>query len=92
MVSDDTTIARRETALSNKIEDRVLMMDIDSGAYYELDGTAARIWELTEEPRSFADLCKELSKEYDVDAEECRVDTSAFVEDLEQKGLVSISR
>jgi hypothetical protein len=91
MLADDALISRRDTALSSRIEDKVLMMDIDSGAYYELDATGARIWELLEQPMPFSAICGALSEAYEVDAETCRAEAAVFVDELRQLGLVAVA-
>lgn len=90
MLADDALISRRDTALSSTVEDKVLMMDIDSGAYYELDTTGARIWALLDQPTVFGEICRTLSESYEVDAETCRAETARFVDELESIGLVSV--
>jgi hypothetical protein len=88
MIGDQTRLTRQDSALFTTVEDSVLMMDIDSGAYYELDGTAAKIWHALEKPATFGELCAGLKRRFDVDAERCRDETSHFIGELLRLSLV----
>ena len=92
MVAEDAIITREETALSSQVEDRVMIMNIDSGTYYEIDKSAARIWDMLEQPKSFGELCDALCRTYEVDRERCGSDTSRFVEEMKGLGLLKIDR
>ena len=90
MVAEDAVIAREDTALSSQVEDRVMIMNIDSGTYYEIDKSAARIWDLLEQPKSFGELCDALCAAYEVERAQCGSDTSRFVEEMKGLGLLKI--
>ncbi len=39
------------------VKDETVILDMGSGTYYGLDGVGARVWELLEQPKRFAELC-----------------------------------
>lgn len=90
-IDPQTTISRNPAILFNDFDDGIMMMDIDSGLYFDVDSIGARIWSLLDQPATLADLCAALADEYDVDPVTCLDQTSEFVSELAEKGLVRIS-
>jgi GTP cyclohydrolase I len=86
----ETMVARTENLMSTALDDDTVMMNIESGAYYGLDGTGQAIWSMLETPQRVAAVCEALLQEYDVDAETCRRQVHSFVERLHAEGLVQI--
>ena len=68
-VALSSVIARNDAIVFTRLDDTVVMVDVDEGQYYELDPVASRAWTLLEEPRSASSICDALTGEYDVDAE-----------------------
>lgn len=81
-LSDTDKLMKRDTVLSTDLGDEYVMMDIDSGDYFSLDGVSRRIWELLDTPASPDDLVTALIGEYDVDAETCKAEVTSFLQDL----------
>lgn len=90
-MSDTARIQRADSVLSSQMEDGMVMMDIEKGAYYDLDPVGARIWALLEMPRTLDELCQVLTEEFDVDLAACRADTAEFLETLNDKGLIKFA-
>ena len=65
-----------------------VMMDIETGKYYNLGETGGRIWELLDAPMTILQLKETLMKEYDVTAEQCGEDLEKFLGVLLSKGLL----
>ncbi|WP_080241461.1 HPr-rel-A system PqqD family peptide chaperone [Spirosoma rigui] len=79
-----------QDVLESKIDDEIVLMSISTGEYYGLDETGSRIWELlTATPMTLTSLCQALQVEFDVDEATCQEDTSSFLQDLVEKGLVT---
>ena len=85
----ETWIQRSDTVLSSPLSGAIVMMNIESGNYFDLDGTGARIWSLIESPRTVGDLCDELMVEFDVDRETCLSQVIEFIGELSANNLVS---
>lgn len=73
-----------------EVEDSVVMMSLERGKYYSLDGVAGRIWLLLEEPRSVNDLCTALQEEFRVDPAVCQSETREFLAELQHEGLIAV--
>jgi hypothetical protein len=83
-------VRRVTDLLETEIEDEKVMMDIDQGRYYGLNGTGTRIWPLLAEPVLIRDLCDRLAAEFDVPAEQCERDVVGFLSDLLDRGLLQV--
>ena len=84
----DSVIARVSDVTSAEVDDELLMMRLESDAYFGLDDIGARIWALLEQPVSVGAVCATLVREYDVTPEQCQRDVLRFLGDLAEKGLV----
>ena len=89
-IGPDTVVARSEEPVAVEVDQSVVMMSLDQGMYYGLEGTGRRIWTLLERPRSAGELCRELVKEFDVDPAECLHQVSEFLEELRRADLIRI--
>jgi len=67
-----------------------VLLSIENGSYFGFNGLGTRIFELLEQPASISELCELITAEYDVDSLTCEKDITKFVDELLQKGLVSI--
>lgn len=89
-IQDGDVISRNSSIVSADTMDEAILLDIDSGFFFQLNKSAARIWELTEQPRSFAELCTALQVTFKATPETCRADTAEFVTDMHERGLLKI--
>ncbi len=87
-LSDDTRLARAPELLSTEFRQETVLMSLEAGRYYGLEGTARRIWELLAEPLSLGDLRARLQREFDAPPERLAADLRSFVEELVREGLV----
>lgn len=79
---------RNNNTIAGKLDDGLVMMDIEKGKYFSLNPVATRIWELLEQPKELNDLCNILMDEYDVESEQCESETRACLKKLAEIGLV----
>ena len=84
----ETTVVRADGLLATDLDDETVLMSIEQGAYYGMEKTARRIWELVEKPVKVSDLCRQLAEDYGVDPQVCEQDTIAFLEELCRENLV----
>ncbi|MDF1561310.1 MAG: PqqD family protein [Bacteroidales bacterium] len=64
------------------------MMDIELGKYFSLNPVATRIWDMLVQPLSLEELCRLLTEEYEVEVEQCRDETGAYLREMVNIGLV----
>lgn len=83
----DTVIARGADHVEAQMGGQTVMMSIQRGKYFALEGTAQRIWELTAEPVTVGQIVDRLVAEYEVERAQCAAEVVAFVEQLLENGL-----
>lgn len=74
--------ARNQSVLWTELDGQFLLMDIESGAYFELTGVGSAIWRVLEAPNSEVDVIDHIVARYDVDRVECERDVRAFLDKL----------
>lgn len=87
-VDAEMLFKRNPSILFNDFDDGIMMMDIDSGHYFDIDTIGSRIWTLLEAPASLTSVCSQLADEYDVDDETCLAETGSFFAELAANGLI----
>lgn len=88
-VAEDKLV-RVDDLLSTELDQETVLMSIDAGAYYGLEGTARTIWEHLAHPITFSALVDELVAEYRVEPEDCVADLEKFLAEMEREGLVRV--
>jgi hypothetical protein len=69
--SSEDRLSRAQELPSREFDEEVILMSIDAGAYYGMEGSARSIWKLLETPLTFSSLVRELVQEYNVAPEAC---------------------
>jgi coenzyme PQQ synthesis protein D (PqqD) len=82
-------VSRKADCVAATVADELVVMSVDLGRYFGLNLTAARVWELLEEPRTVDELCESLAQEYEVERGTCELEITALLEDLRKEGLVT---
>jgi hypothetical protein len=68
---------------TNQIEDELVALNLETSFYYGVDGIGTQIWRLLiDENLTISGACAKLLEEYEVDADTCRREVRAFVEQL----------
>jgi hypothetical protein len=91
VIALDSLLTRDSNPLDCTIGDEVMLLSAQTGMYYALDATAARIWKLLETPTTFGDLCDKLTTEFDVSVDQCRDDVSACLRTLIDDALIHLT-
>jgi PqqD family protein of HPr-rel-A system len=90
-VTDETYLRMPELPFRTLGEETVVV-NTRTREVHVLNGTGSRIWNLLAPPRTVADLLQALEGEFDLDPATARAEVTAFVGDLVDKGLVTVSR
>ena len=76
------TVERHPDAVDATVEAELVVMNIQSLAYYRFNGVARMIWDLLAEgPQTEDAICQALLKDYEVGDAECRSSVAAFIDD-----------
>jgi hypothetical protein len=92
LLSADVMLVRRTRVVANDLSaTETVMLDIDRGTYFGVRGVARRIWDRLATPSTLDMLVDDLTSIYDVDAETCRVEAAAFLNELLDHGLIDVA-
>ena len=84
-----TDMKPNPNVLFKRLGDEMVLFHLDTDHFYELNGTAARFWELLHEAHD-ADAARErMLKEFAVDPDHLAGEVEAFVNSLQHENLVS---
>lgn len=83
-----TTWQRSPAWIGSPIEDSFVMVDIDSGKYVELNGTASAVWDMLAEPVDEGTIAVRLQEAYNVDAAVCRASVRTLIDRLAKDDMV----
>lgn len=89
-IDQGTQLQRKASLVGADVADTSVLLDIDSGYFFQLNRTGTAIWALVSEPRSLGAICDQLAGEFRVDPETCRTDVVEFVEELLERGVLEI--
>jgi hypothetical protein len=89
-IDDTLMVSRHQTMIAADVGDEAVILDIQSGYFFQLNRTAALIWALLESPISVGALCAKMAEAHSVDAALCRGDVMEFIADMRERGLIAI--
>ena len=84
----NTILSRKPGLMPADMNGATVMMDIETGKYYNIGDVGGRIWELLDSPMTLSELIDALTKEYSVSDEQCEKDTVPFLSSLLERGLL----
>lgn len=90
IIDINAEIVSSKQILWSELKDEIVMMNIDEGSYFSLQGPSARVWELLKEPTSVKAVHAVLIEEYDVPAEQCQQELLGLIQSLHDGQLVNI--
>jgi hypothetical protein len=81
-------------ALPNHVEttlaDKKMLLDLESGKYFELEGTARLIWRLVSADTTVAEVVERVVEKYSIERARAERDTIKFLESLRRAGLLIV--
>ena len=86
----NTTVGRSDGIVASEVDGEVVMMSIEQGSYFGLNGVASDIWRLLETPLTVSQICDNVGTRYDVEKEQCRREVLAFLKDLADDGTIRV--
>jgi hypothetical protein len=90
-IRPETVLVQSGDPVAVEVDQTVVMIGIEQGKYYGLEGVGGRIWELVKEPRSVQDVCNALVQEYDVEPAACMDEIMEFLTALARERLVVVT-
>lgn len=89
-ISTESIVSQNEDIVASDIDDEKVMMSIEKGQYYSLDPVGSRVWEFIENPIKVSDLIDALLLKYDVDRRTCERDVLAFLDEINEDGILQV--
>lgn len=90
MVDLNSLVRQGGDLICANLDGELVMMSIEKGNYYGLEGIGRRIWQLIEMPTKVSALCGALQEEFDVEKSDCEADTLEFLNELAEQGLIEV--
>ena len=90
-IEDTMMVSRRENMIAADVGNEAVILDIQSGYFFQLNRTAALVWGLLETQISVGDLCAKMAEAHSVDPAICRDDVMEFIADMRERGLIAIT-
>jgi hypothetical protein len=89
MLAPDTVMHPHPSLVFTRLDDsESVLLHLDTKRYYTLNETGAHIWELLQHGRCAQDIARALQDDYAITDEEATRVLLAFVDELQQEGLV----
>ena len=88
--SSAVRIAVPESVLFRDLGEEAVLLELESGRYYSLDGVGLQMWKLILKHGSLDLAHRELMAEYEVGPEELKRDLRTFVDRLAERRLLEI--
>lgn len=85
-----TKLAVPSQVMARPVGDETIILDLASGTYFGLDPVGARIWQLIGEGHPLTEVCDRLLTEYDVERAQLEADVLRLIQELLDRGLVSV--
>ena len=82
--------SRVDGAVSSDLEGETVILSLDSGIYFGLDGVGSEIWHLLDARRTVNTIVGQLRREFRVTEERCQEDVLNFLRELERKNLIKV--
>jgi hypothetical protein len=74
--------------MSRLVDDETVLLDLESGMYFGLDGVGKLIWESVTDGKSLGEISAVITAEFEVDEAQALIDVIAFASDLVERGLL----
>ena len=81
-------VAVHPSVICRELAGEAVLLSLESGVYYGLDGVGTRVWQLLVEDKSIADACAAMIDEYETTLDVLHEDVLTLVDTLCEKGLV----
>jgi hypothetical protein len=76
--------------VATNLDGETIILNIDAGVYYGLSDVGAFIWEILQQPTTFAAIHQAVLGEYAVDPQTCEADVQELINELIGQRLVAV--
>lgn len=86
----DSIVIRNDEIAFAQMDGEIVMMNVDTGYYYNLGKLGSVIWYQLEDAIEVKALVQNLMDSYQVCRKECEEDVIGFLRELKQEGLIIV--
>ena len=86
----DQKITFSDTVFAQEVDGEMVLLDMNSENYFGLDAVGTDIWQAVQEHEKLEEVLNVLLEQYEVEEEVLKKDLFAFVEKLQESGLVEV--
>jgi hypothetical protein len=91
MLDPGCRIVASSTVLSTELDDELVLMDITTGTYFNLEAVSLEIWRALAKPIAVSELCDRLIATYDAPEERIRTAVLRFLQQLQEHELITVT-
>jgi hypothetical protein len=90
---DGLSVPRKRPAVATqRAQDRLVLLDLETGRYFTLEGAGDRMWELSDGRRSIEDIAAAVIAAFGADPAVVRDDAVELFTQLSREGLIDDAR
>lgn len=82
---------RNPDLLETTLDNEVVLMSIERGSYFGLEGTAKLIWQMLEQPMTKDQIVQPLCKQFDAERDVIDRDVGLFIQKMLDNGVLFLS-
>jgi hypothetical protein len=90
MIDLGSRVVANSTILSSELDAEIVLMDVGSGNYYNLEAVGREIWRALKQPTLVSDLCERLVASYDAPEDRIRSTVLKFLGQLQEHALIAV--
>ncbi|HEY0303239.1 MAG TPA: PqqD family peptide modification chaperone [Rhizomicrobium sp.] len=83
--------SRTDDVIEADVGGEVVLLHTQSWQYFEFDKVGGAIWNLLSAPQTLDAMVRSLVTQFEVDEEQCALETKAFLDEMVAQDLVSVS-
>jgi hypothetical protein len=91
-IQESSVFVAARDVLASEFGSEYVLLNLNNGTYYGLEGVGGVIWKMLQAPVSVADLCRSVTETFAVDSETCLRDVTNLLDELVASGLVEVTR
>jgi hypothetical protein len=88
MLEPSTVVRKSPSQVSCVLNEEVAVLNVERALYFGLQGVGAHIWDFLETPHSVAEICEDVTANFDVAPDICREDVAKFLDGMLDAGLI----
>lgn len=90
MLTGSTIVRKSARHVACEFNGEVVMLQLDEGRYFGLQGVGTAIWNNLDDARSVEEVCDDVAAQFDVDPAVCRNHALTFLASLQEAGLIDV--